>query len=51
VTTIVDDPLNLAEPFITSSEFRKETDSGKWAPTECHTAAPVEPPVAANAEH
>jgi hypothetical protein len=35
VTTIVDDPEYLAQPFITSSHFRRETDGSKWAPHPC----------------
>jgi hypothetical protein len=35
VTTIVDDPLYLQQPFIVSSQFKKEADSSKWDPTPC----------------
>ena len=35
VTTVVDDPTYLNQPFITSSHFRKETDSSKWSPAPC----------------
>jgi hypothetical protein len=35
VTTIVDDPEYLAQPFITSSHFRRERDGSKWAPHPC----------------
>jgi len=35
VTTIVDDPKYLAQPFITSSDFRKEPDGSKWRPVPC----------------
>ena len=35
VTTIVDDPKYLAEPFITSSHFKKEANSDKWRPSPC----------------
>jgi hypothetical protein len=45
VTTIVADPANLQQPFITSSEFKKEADASKWAPTPCQTAAPLAPPI------
>ena len=45
VTTIVDDPKYLNQPFITSSSFRKEADQSKWNPTACATAAPLEKPV------
>jgi hypothetical protein len=40
VTTIVDDPLYLAEPFITSSHFRREPDGSKWRPTSCEVDRP-----------
>jgi hypothetical protein len=45
VTTIVDDPKYLAQPFITSSSFKREADPSKWKPTPCRTAPPLEPPV------
>jgi len=35
VTTIVDDPQYLQQPFIVSSQFKKEADSSKWDPTPC----------------
>jgi hypothetical protein len=35
VTTIVEDPQYLAQPFITSSNFKKEADGSKWAPVAC----------------
>jgi hypothetical protein len=35
VTTIVDDPQYLQQPFIISSQFLKEADSSKWDPTPC----------------
>ena len=35
VTTIVDDPTYLTEPFITSTHFKKEADGAKWRPTPC----------------
>jgi hypothetical protein len=37
VTTIVEDPRYLAQPFIVSSHFRKEPDGSKWDPTPCTT--------------
>jgi hypothetical protein len=40
VTTVVDDPRYLAQPFITSSSFKKETDTAKWNPTPCQTDPP-----------
>lgn len=35
VTTIVDDPVYLQEPFVTSSNFKKEPDGSKWRPRPC----------------
>jgi hypothetical protein len=35
VTTIVTDPEYLAQPFITSSQFKKEPDASKWHPAPC----------------
>jgi hypothetical protein len=35
VTTVVDDPRYLTQPFIVTSHFKKETDAAKWDPTPC----------------
>jgi hypothetical protein len=35
VTTIVDDRQYLQQPFIVSSQFKKEADGSKWEPTPC----------------
>jgi hypothetical protein len=35
VTTVVDDPIYLQQPFIVSSHFKKEGDGSKWDPTPC----------------
>lgn len=35
VTTIVNDPEYLAQPFVTSSQFKKEPDGSRWRPTPC----------------
>jgi hypothetical protein len=35
VTTVVDDPKYLLQPFIVSSHFKKEADGSKWDPTPC----------------
>ncbi|HEV3481663.1 MAG TPA: hypothetical protein VGR97_04970 [Candidatus Acidoferrales bacterium] len=37
VTTIVTDPKYLAEPFITSSHFKKLPDASGWNPSPCAT--------------
>ena len=35
VTTIVEDPVYLQEPFVTSSNFKKQTDAKGWNPRPC----------------
>ena len=35
VTTVIDDPRYLLQPFIVSSHFIKEADGSKWDPTPC----------------
>ncbi len=35
VTTIVHDPEYLAQPYITSSQFKKQPDAAGWNPTPC----------------
>ena len=35
VTTTVDDAKYLAQPFITSTHFKKDPDPSKWNPTPC----------------
>jgi len=35
LTTVVDDPKYLTEPFITSEQFKREPDGSKWDPTPC----------------
>ncbi|HUK37245.1 MAG TPA: hypothetical protein VLV86_25190 [Vicinamibacterales bacterium] len=34
-TTIVDDPVYLAGPYVVSPHFKKEPDGSKWDPTPC----------------
>jgi hypothetical protein len=36
VTTVVDDPRYLTQPFIVSSHFKKEADGSRWDPTPCN---------------
>jgi hypothetical protein len=38
VTTTVEDPAMLTQPFTTSSNFKKEPDGSKWSPTPCRTS-------------
>jgi len=40
VTTIVEDPVYLSQPFYTSTHFKREADGSKWSPTPCHTDPP-----------
>ena len=35
ITTVVDDPQYLQQPFTTSSQFKKEADGSKWDPSPC----------------
>jgi hypothetical protein len=35
VTTIVEDPQNLTEPFVTSTNFKKQRDAAGFNPTAC----------------
>jgi hypothetical protein len=35
VTNVVEDPVNLQIPWITSVHFRKEPDGSKWDPSPC----------------
>jgi len=35
VTTVVTDPVYLAVPFVTTTDFRKEPDGSKWDPSAC----------------
>lgn len=35
VSTVVEDPLYLRQPFLTSSSFKKEANDAKWAPADC----------------
>ena len=35
VTTVVEDPVNLTQPFRTSTHFRKEANGQKFNPTPC----------------
>ena len=35
VISILEDPEHLAQPVITSSNFKREPDGSKWAPSDC----------------
>jgi hypothetical protein len=41
ITTVVDDPTYLQQPFITTTHFKKEADGSRWQPTPCA----IEPPT------
>lgn len=40
VTSIVSDPVYLARELVTSTDFKKEPDGAKFAPTPCETLLP-----------
>jgi hypothetical protein len=42
VTSTVDDATYLAQPFMTSTHFKREPDGSKWNPRPCETTMPVE---------
>jgi len=44
VTTVVDDPRYLQQPFITTTHFKREKDGAKWAPTPCQVIPPTRGP-------
>ena len=35
VTTIVEDPQSLTTPFVTTTNFKKQSDGSGWSPTAC----------------
>jgi hypothetical protein len=35
ITTIVEDPTYLNQPFLTSTHFKREADGSKWMPVAC----------------
>lgn len=41
ITTVVEDPVYLTAPFITTTHFKKEPDGSKWDPSPCRTEPPV----------
>lgn len=47
VTTIVEDPVYLTEPYVVSTHFRKEREPVQWSPRPCETRPPLtsEPPL------
>jgi hypothetical protein len=43
VTSIVDDPTYLAQPFMLTTHFKRERDASKWNPRPCEVTMPVGP--------
>ena len=43
VTSVVEEPLYLRDRFITSGQFKLETDGSKWNPTPCRPLWPRAP--------
>ena len=41
VTTMVEDPTYLTQPFVVTSDFRKEADGSNWNATPCETTPPA----------
>ena len=35
ITTIVDDPVYLAIPFVTTTDYKREVDDSDWNPEPC----------------
>ena len=35
VSTTVEDPTYLTEPYLTSTHFKKEADASSWKPSAC----------------
>ena len=35
VTSILEDPQYLTQPFITTTHFKREADGSKWSPAPC----------------
>jgi hypothetical protein len=41
VKTVVDDPRYMTQPYIVSSQFKKEPNASKWSPTPCEVIPPA----------
>jgi hypothetical protein len=44
VTTVVDDPKYLQQPFVTTTHFKRERDGSKWRPSPCEIVPPTRGP-------
>jgi hypothetical protein len=42
ISTTVEDPTYLNQPFITSTHFKKEPDASKFSPRPCEITQPVQ---------
>ena len=47
VTSILDDPTYLAQPFVLTTQFKREPDAAKFSPRPCEMTPPVEGEAAA----
>lgn len=43
VSTTVDDPTYLNQPYLTSAHFMREPDDSKWRPAACEVDPPLVP--------
>jgi hypothetical protein len=41
LTSVVDDPQYLLQPFVTTTHFKREPDNSRWRPTPCEIVPPV----------
>lgn len=41
LTSSLDDPVNLAQPFMLSTHFKREPDGSKWNPRPCESVPPA----------
>ncbi len=41
VTSVVDDPRYLIQPYITTIHFKREADGSRWRPTPCEIVPPT----------
>jgi hypothetical protein len=42
LTSMVDDPTYLQQPFMTTTHFKREPDGAKWSPRPCEITLPVQ---------
>jgi hypothetical protein len=41
VTSSLDDPINLTQPFMVTTHFKREPDGSKWNPRPCEVVPPL----------